>query len=251
MKVQIEYDMKTRVTGFLNFLKERVEAPEHAAVKDIVADFVDKFLVAEIRRLEATPDMRTADVEVPDSVLAEPLRQAKAALDAQFESFLTGKFGVVEVKPAPEVRAKPEVQRAPALEEPEPKLDGAHGLVPSAIAGKTTKDLVTPRSKNGHVAMKKRDLADAEKDMIRSKFMELDGQIYDDACLPIQKQMDSAVTIFQVVGFVSFLHGQVARGLIRLRDAGAYETMLMQHRAKYAAYASLAATRLANLAKQP
>lgn len=250
MKVEIGYDMKTRVAGFFNFLKERIDAPEHAAIRDVVADFVDKFLIAEMKRLDATPDKRTSEVEIPDSVLVEPLLKAKAAMDAQFEQFLAGKFGTVEVKPAPKT-VDPETKPVTERTIQEPKLDGAHGLVPSAIAGKTTKDLVTPRSKNGHVAMKKRDLNDAEKDMIRSKFHELDGQIYDDACLPIQKQMDADVTIFQVVGFVSFLHGQVARGNIRLRDAGAYETMLMKHRAKYAAYAAMASVRLANLAKQP
>ena len=84
---------------------------------------------------------------------------------------------------------------------------------------------------NGHKIDKVRDLLDGERDTIRKLFLIRDGQIEDDDCVGFKEHVKwEDIGIFQITGFVSVLHTDVAEGIITLKNLGAYETWM---RTKY------------------
>jgi len=95
-----------------------------------------------------------------------------------------------------------------------------------------------PRSGNGHKSEKKRPLSDSEKNFIRSEFMKLNGQFEEDACVSIKNKLDPDVAIFQVTGFVTYIHLQIARGEIEVPDMNSYLKFIQKHRNKWATYNS-------------
>lgn len=94
------------------------------------------------------------------------------------------------------------------------------------------------RSGNGHKSEKKRDLTDSEKDFIRAQFMKLNGQFEEDACVKIKKQLHPDIAIFQITGFVTYIHLQIARGEIKVPDMNKYLQFIQSHRNKWATYNS-------------
>jgi len=111
---------------------------------------------------------------------------------------------------------------------------------PSKVSGpiliETRLDI--PRNGNGHKSLKIRDLFDHEKDIIRAEFMNLNGQIKEDACLVIQKGLGTEVAIFQVTGFVTYLHLQIAEGKLEVDDMPNYLMFIQEHRNRWATYNS-------------
>jgi hypothetical protein len=93
-------------------------------------------------------------------------------------------------------------------------------------------------SKNGHKSLKIRDLFEPEKDKIKNElFIPNNGIIERDLCVTFKRQhMPEEVTIFQVTGYVTTLHGQVAKGVFRLRNQRAYEAAIEKHRALWNTY---------------
>lgn len=98
--------------------------------------------------------------------------------------------------------------------------------------------LEVTRSGNGHTSEKIRDLYDNERDIIRAEFMKLNGQIKEDACLEIQKKLGTEVAIFQVTGFVTYLHLQIAEGKFEVNNMPDYLMFLQEHRNRWATYNS-------------
>jgi len=82
------------------------------------------------------------------------------------------------------------------------------------------------RNGNGHSATRKRRLEGHEKDTIRKFFIFQNGQIGDDDCVELlknhQDQGWADLSIFQITGFVSYLHRETAKGRIHIRDRQAY-----------------------------
>lgn len=97
-----------------------------------------------------------------------------------------------------------------------------------------------PRSGNGHKSLKVRDLSDHEKDLIRCFFAERNGCIGNDDCVRWREsRLDSEVAIFQVTGFVTYLHDEVRKGNEDLiRDINVYLTFIQGHRNLWATYNS-------------
>lgn len=75
---------------------------------------------------------------------------------------------------------------------------------------------------NGHKKQFVRKLYDSERDMLRQQFMVRDGRIEEDDCVRLKQTMNAEVAIFQVTGFISYLHRDVAIGRIVLRNLDAY-----------------------------
>ena len=96
----------------------------------------------------------------------------------------------------------------------------------------------TVRSGNGHKSLKVRGLDDAEKDKIRRFFLAYNGEIKPDACVSLHKTMSPDLAIFQITGFVTYLHGECRKGLVPLRNYARYETYLQSHRDQWATYNS-------------
>jgi len=127
------------------------------------------------------------------------------------------------------VMTKPKEKKTSSIRKSAPKVSGP-------ILIETRLDI--PRNGNGHKSLKIRDLFDHEKDIIRAEFMNLNGQIKEDACLEIQKKLGEEVAIFQVTGFVTYLHLQIAEGKLEVRDMMNYLMFLQSHRNRWATYNS-------------
>lgn len=91
-------------------------------------------------------------------------------------------------------------------------------------------------SGNGHDKAKKRKLDNSERNIIRTEFIKLNGEIKEDFCLPILDKMGEEITIFQVTGFVSLLHRYVAEGRLVLNDMHSYEKTIRSHRSMWARF---------------
>ena len=181
------------LTKFAGFLTERVTDTN----RPIIADFLEKFLVVEIKKMEE-PDVsgkwhRFLPSASPYTTLAEV---------------------VTEIKKEPKKVSEPK---------------SIEVIIPS---------LEPTRSGNGHKSLKKRDLTDSEKNDIRSFFLNKNGQIENNACVEYKKGMDSEVAIFQVTGFVSYLHLQIACGKLRVHDMSTYLEFIGSHRNLWSTYDS-------------
>jgi hypothetical protein len=82
--------------------------------------------------------------------------------------------------------------------------------------------LVEPRRRNrvgnGHKKEKVRNLFNHERDYLRSAFLLRGGMLNEDDCLGLKANMAAEVAIFQITGFISYLHREVAQGKIHLND---------------------------------
>lgn len=106
-------------------------------------------------------------------------------------------------------------------------------------ASKPVDPRIPTGSKNGHKVEKVRDLLDSERDCLRGEFIRKNGITNEDDCVSIKEdRMGPEVAIFQVTGFFTYLHAEVAKGKIVLRDMSAYLNHLMSMRALYARYNS-------------
>lgn len=212
MQVTLNIPVLKPLEAFFEFLKKRATDAVHEDHVDMIADFVDKFLVVEMKRLVNDKETYEDQVEIPDDVIER----------------------IVEAR----IKAR---GLAPKKEESLAPKDSSSGLAHTAPAPAKVK-----RSGNGHQKLKQRDLYDSEKDLIRTEFLMLNGQIHEDACKPIHKVIADGlaahngvpISIAQVTGFVTYLHGKVAEGVLAVRDHDAYLKQLMGHRARWALYNS-------------
>lgn len=82
---------------------------------------------------------------------------------------------------------------------------------------------------NGHKKTMTRKLFDDERNIIRGAFAQKNGQFEEDDCVQLKaNRLNPVVAIFQVTGFVSYLHRAVASGMTQLRDLPAYLNWMEQ-----------------------
>jgi len=187
MKIEIEYPKKAKADNLFEWIKDRANHKDHKANRDLIADFVDKFVIFEMKRLANSTETYMEKVELPDELLREIKTKAGKVPDNQ---------GVANQTPT-----------SPATAPAKPKS----------------------RNGNGHKKLKKRELADQEKDGIRTAFLAIDGVADNDHWVEYKKGMDQDISIAQVTGFVSYLHTQVAMGRLCMADTIRYIDHI-QHR---------------------
>lgn len=203
MKIVVDRSVKDQLQEFLEYLKQRATHEDHEANRDLIADFVDKFMVFELKRVANEDDVVQEEIEIPNEILIDPMKEAKARLVESFDEYLK-KLGASDGD-------LQTVQSGPSH----------HTTVsrPSNSAG--------PRSGNGHKREKVRDLSDDERNLLRTQFMSHNGQfLYKDCTEKLKPMMGSEIAIWQVTGFVSYLHAEVARGRLALVDLPAYLAFL-------------------------
>lgn len=87
-----------------------------------------------------------------------------------------------------------------------------------------------PRNGNGHKAEKRRHMLEKEQSGLRSRFLRLNGQFKEDDCVRFKQTYASdsinEVGIFQITGYVSYLHREVACGRIKVGDIRAYKSWM-------------------------
>ena len=92
--------------------------------------------------------------------------------------------------------------------------------------------------KNGHYkAVTTRPLTDADKALIKERFLKLGGVIREDATKLIKRGIPD-VTIFQIVGAVNNLHRQVQKGIIQVKNPARYYQKLDAKRQEWASWNS-------------
>jgi hypothetical protein len=218
MVVKVDCSMKAQVESFLEYIKARAKDPAHTKNGDAIADFIDGFMVFELKRLGKKDEDYIEEIQFPDELVLEPLKNAKLRMDEIFNDFLkdpSGKTKTVTPTIAP--------------------TSGTSSATPTdPTAAKQ------PRTGNGHKSNKKRGLADSEKDHIRAQFLAVNGQIAEDTCVEIKKhsEIGTDVSIFQVTGFVTYMHRQIAMGEFEVTNMNSYLDFLKSHRALWATYDS-------------
>lgn len=234
MEITIEYSARERLEKFMEWLKKRAEDKIHENNGDIIADFVENVVVVELKRLENDSEIITEDIEIPNEVMAEPLKAMKKQVDKAFKDFIDGNgLNSEESDDEKETESEPGDEEE-TESEPEAAPISGRGSSPKTTVSKVSK----PRNGNGHESKKKRPLTDPERNIIRSEFTALNGQIEEDACVKIKERLDSEVSIFQVTGFVTYLHKEIAMGKDTVGDMDSYLEFLQEHRNLWARYNS-------------
>lgn len=173
--------------NFLNdYLNEQASKLRKAQV-DAILKFKRQYLNEAIAKLTENEETYPEDLSIPDDIIKGIAQQA----------------GMVDVM-TPATKESEGV--LPKEEEPQPEQS-------DQFFGK--------ESANGHKIEKKRDLLDTEKDSLRAFFESVDGQVEEDGCVTLKNSMDADVGIFQVTGFISYLHREVASGK-KLNDVEGY-----------------------------
>lgn len=226
MKVTMQVPASVPISSFFEHLKKVATDKVHEDNVDLIADFVEKVLVVEMKRLENDTETFEQIVEIPDSVVLEPLQKAKKQFDDYFNGFVTSRGGTPVVEDDPLQLDIP----VPPLSKGEPAFENDPVPTPTQFVAK--------RSGNGHKVNKIRSLYGNEKDTIRAEFLNLNGQIAEDASKPIHAGLSKEVSIFQVTGFITYLHSLIAGGALEVRDMPAYLTFLQGHRGLWAKYNS-------------
>lgn len=211
MQIKLDYSLKDRLMSFFEILKARAETKDHEENRDLIAEFIDRFLVVEMKRLTNEPEMIQETIELPDSIIEAPLQDYKAEL-AKNMSKLLGYDVYTRTQPM-----NPVVE--PVYSDPISLPIGAKQYSPQP-----PKPDVPAGSKNGHARKKVRHLVDSERDGMSAFFSAAGGMIKDDDCVSFRAEnLPEEVTIFQVCGFISQLHVAVAEGRRTVRDLPAYE----------------------------
>ena len=223
-------------------LNEIAEKPEHEQNRDLIADFIEGVMLVEIKSLGQKDETFIDQIELPNDVLLGPLMEIKKKMDEAWRDFSLKEVLRSPAAPPPNEPSLPTSGTPIETSTPTPLPQGGNpfdtiakktGQAPNSPAGGA------PRIGNGHSKAKKRDLTSTEKDSLRAEFIACNGQIEDDACVSMKTRCVGAdASIFQVTGFVSYLHRRVAGGEIRLRDIPAYETFIRQHRVLWSTYDS-------------
>jgi len=78
------------------------------------------------------------------------------------------------------------------------------------------------RTGNRHKREKVRDLEDVERAFFRKTFLDKNGQIENDLCTVMKQGVASEVAIFQITGYISYLHREVAQNRLVLNNLQAY-----------------------------
>ena len=228
MKIVTEVDAKSRLEAFLDYIEKRAKDKAHDNNGDVIADFVEKFIVIELKRLENDKEIIEQEIEIPDQVLAEPLKAMKDKIIAGFDEFFTEK-GITAAATESGETAKVSQTAATAAAPP-----------PQATKPTTPTAPKAARTGNGHQTAFVRKLNDPEKDIIRTDFLRLNGQ-YEDAkksCTLLLPQLGAEITVFQITGFVSYLHREIASGQLKVADMDAYMAFLEKHKDMWAQYNS-------------
>lgn len=262
MKIIATVPASHSIETFLSFIKDRALDSIHENNVDLIADFIDRFLVIEMKRMASSTEVIKTEVEIPDELITKPLEEANKQLNVYklrsstyFLTIWNAQNDLLKVlKEAGIDDISTKIQRKfDHKDEPEELAPSNPDLTlagPGFRVGLQNEEVsaadkvlapVEPAEKvkrngNGHQSAKVRDLTNLEKDQIRSDFLAINGQIAEDACLPIHEKLPAEISIFQVTGFISLMHRYVAKGKLSVKDYPAYENFLQTHRELLATY---------------
>lgn len=82
------------------------------------------------------------------------------------------------------------------------------------------------RNGNGHKSAMVRKLNSEERNLFREAFIRKNGEFEEDDCLVLKRRVSAEVAIFQVTGFISYMHRDVAQGRTILPDLQSYKNWM-------------------------
>lgn len=103
------------------------------------------------------------------------------------------------------------------------------------MAKKDPKYTPLQRRKNNHKKSKTRDFSEEEREYIKYKYINSNGKC-EGLCSKIKEELGPDISVFQVVGYTMFLHGQVKNGTINLKDTVSYKKVMQSHRKEWSKY---------------
>lgn len=118
-----------------------------------------------------------------------------------------------------------EEEKVPAVVQTVPTMviDTQLDFTPPETATAIQPRITRNRTGNGHKSEMVRKLNDSERNWLRAAFLRKNGQIEEDDCVTFKGQMISdCIAIFQITGFISYLHRDVAQGRTIVRNLPAY-----------------------------
>jgi len=187
-----ENNIRESIESFLKIVANRAVDVIHEDNADLIANFIDKFIVVELKRLEkpapVNPDVKFHTV---------------------YASNLNGSGKTTVVKP---------------IQSEDTSTKNKSG-----------------QSGNGHASTKTRKLGDYEKDTIRKRFIELNGEFDDKKkyASELLETLGTDISVWQITGFVSYLHREVAAGNMVVPDMPSYLAFLSNHRRMWTRYNSI------------
>jgi hypothetical protein len=111
---------------------------------------------------------------------------------------------------------------APSLPDSEPPISEQPDIISKPVFVQTKS--YNKHVGNGHKSTKVRNLLNSEKDSLHDFFYTKNGEIENDDCVAYKANHDwYDVGIFQITGYVSVLHTEVASGIIQLKNLVSYE----------------------------
>jgi hypothetical protein len=166
-------------------------------------------------------DRKIAAIKIIRTVTGLGLKEAKDAFE---ENVTAWKAGLTKAALKAELQAElDEAAKELANANKDAKVEAA---IHQAKTIPAKNNFVVKHSGNGHKSNFKRKLVNLEKDAIRAEFLSINGCGTEDHWVVFRKNNLSAeVTIFQVTGFVSYLHRDVAahgKTMKQLPDFQAY-----------------------------
>ena len=226
MKFTQDTSLKAEVEALIAWIASRAEDDSHKNNGHIIADFLEKFAVVELKRLENNPETIKVEIEIPDEILVGPMTNMRDAMNKSFDDFMSGEGLKTLPATAANTVAKEETETPSVTTETE--------------EAKTPSVTTQTEGGNGHTASASRKLSDDEKDFIRGQFMNLNGVFEDSkkSCTAMLPNMGDEVSVWQVTGFVSYLHREVASNKFVLPDMDKYLKFLEAHKKLWAQYNS-------------
>jgi len=262
MEFTIKEQAKDSLIQFVDWIKIRAEEKVHKNNKDLIADFLEHFIVVELKRMENEKETREIKVEIPDDQIpnqgpdpidlirkvvktmtsemvdekGNPIK-IKDILSGQVaeetpdfidgvKAFLKAGNKVKAVKLYKEYKGESLIQCKEAVDRIQKQMNAPPPEVNAPPPKANALPIKRSRSGNNHSVGKKRRLTNDERDYITSQFTTFDGNLDENACSRIADVLKLSVngkTPWQVTGYVSELHRKVAAGTLSLPNPSVYK----------------------------
>jgi len=223
-----------KIETLLAFIASRAVDTIHENNADLIADFIEKFIVVELKRFEKPKQINTVKFTT---------EYADGRKETRIDSFNDGLHGKgktsIIINWLREKRFS--TQQREKLSLKGMNNDGLHGTGKTSIVKPVSEKLDSSVSGNGHASTKTRKLYDDERDFIRTRFIELNGEFDDKKkyASELLETLGTDISVWQITGFVSALHREIAAGEMIVPNMPSYLSFLSNHRRMWARYNSI------------
>ena len=217
MEFTIKKSSKDSLVQFVEWIKDRAKDPLHENNKDIIADFLEKVVVVELKKLENDPTEFDSKIDIPDDLIPRQGPDAntliRKVVGVLVEEMMDKDGNPLDLNEILNLDSTKEVEDKSTTVEDEESAEP----LGEVLTGKEEKGSI--RTGNNHKKGKKRPLNDCERTYITQVFLSKNGVLADKDCTEIAKHLGISAegkTPWQVTGLVSELCRQVNEGKLKL-----------------------------------